>query len=150
METLKRQCPGDVFFAGSCCYIWYCYIWSQYSKSFPRYKEKQFQWQLAHCTKSACDTDTYFENIQTMLIFLKYYCCVSCLKYYKIIFFFMNNWWGEIFFISRFNQAGLKEIRNKKVFRLWNLLNFIVLTSKLLLQKMSHVTLCENNIIGRK
>ena len=36
------------------------------------------------------DTDTYFENIQTILIFLKYYCCVSHLKYYKI-FFFMNN-----------------------------------------------------------
>ena len=29
-------------------------------------------------------------NIQTILTFLKYYCCVSLLKY-KIIFFFMNN-----------------------------------------------------------
>ena len=37
---------------------------------------------------SACDKDTYFENIQTILIFLKYYCCVSHLKYYEIIFFF--------------------------------------------------------------
>ena len=36
---------------------------------------------------SACDTDAYFENIQTILIFLKCYCCVSHLKYYKIIFF---------------------------------------------------------------
>ena len=34
----------------------------------------------------ACDMDTYFENIQTMLIFLKYYYCVSHLKYYKIFF----------------------------------------------------------------
>ena len=32
-----------------------------------------------------------------------------------------------------------------KVFRLWNLLNFIVLTSKLLLQKKSRGTFCENS-----
>ena len=87
---------------------------------------------LILCT---CDTDKYFENIQTILIFLKYYCYVSHLEYHKIIFFFMNNYWGEIFFISRFNQTSLKETWNKKVFRLCNLLNYIVLTSKLLLQK---------------
>ena len=34
----------------------------------------------------ACDTDKYFENIQTILIFLKHYCCLSHLQY-KIIFF---------------------------------------------------------------
>ena len=36
---------------------------------------------------NANDTDTYFENIQTILIFLKHYCCESHLKYYKILFF---------------------------------------------------------------
>ena len=39
----------------------------------------------------AYDTDTYFENIQTILIFLKYYYRVSHLKYHKIIFFVINN-----------------------------------------------------------
>ena len=47
--------------------------------------------QITFSLLSACDTDTYFENIQTILIFLKYYYCVSNLKYYKIMFFFMNN-----------------------------------------------------------
>ena len=47
-------------------------------------------------------------------------------------------------FISRFNQTSLKETWNKKVFQLWNLLNFRVLTSKLMLQKKSHVTFLKN------
>ena len=93
--------------------------------------------------------DTYFENIQTISIFLKCYCCVSHVKNNKIIFFGINNSWEEIFFISRFNQTSLKETWDKNVFRLWNLLNVIVLTSKLLLQKTSCVTFCEN-IVRRK
>ena len=40
---------------------------------------------------SALATDTYFENIQTILIFLKYYCCVSHLEYYKIFFLWIIN-----------------------------------------------------------
>ena len=47
-------------------------------------------------------------------------------------------------FISRFNQTSLKETWNKKVFQLWNLSNFRVLTSKLMLQKKSHVTFFKN------
>ena len=69
---------------------------------------------------------------------------ILLLKYYNI-FFFMNNLTEEIFFISRFNQTSLKETWKRKVFRLWNLLSFIVLASKLLLQKKSRVTFCENN-----
>ena len=61
----------------------------------------------------------------------------------------MNNYSGEIFFISRFNQTSLKETWNKKVLQLWNLLNFIDLTSKLLVQKKSRVTFREN-IVRRK
>ena len=89
--------------------------------------------------------DTYFENIQTILIFLKYYCCVSHLKYYKIIFFSWIINKEKYFFISRFNKTSLKETWNKKYFRLCNLLNFILLTSKLLLEKKSRVTFCENS-----
>ena len=44
-------------------------------------KMRFIQYQKASAL-SACDSDTYFENIQTILIFL---------KYYKILFFFMNN-----------------------------------------------------------
>ena len=58
----------------------------------------------------------------------------------------MNNLTEEIFFISRFNQTSLKETWKRKVFRLWNLLSFIVLASKLLLQKKSRVTFCENMV----
>ena len=58
---------------------------------------------------SACDTDTYFENIQTILMFLKYYCCVSYLKYYKIIYFFMNN--DEKYFLF---LVSIKTVRKKR------------------------------------
>ena len=116
------------------------------------FTEKELAWRMLESRLiwlNACDTDTYFEDIQAILIFLKYYCCVSHLKYYKIIFFSWKINWEELFFISRFNQTSLKETWNQKVFRLCNLLNFILLTSKLLLQKKSHVTFCEN-IVRRK
>ena len=47
-------------------------------------------------------------------------------------------------FYFMFQSKQFERNRNKNIFRLRNLLNFIVLMSKLLLQKMPHVKLYEN------
>ena len=52
-------------------------------------------------------------------------------------------------FYFMFQSKQFERNRNKNIFRLRNLLNFIVLMSKLLLQKMPHVTIHEN-IVRRK
>ena len=99
---------------------------------------------FSQSVSSACDTDTYFENIQTVLIFLKYYCCVTHLKYYKIVYFFMKK-----YFLFHVSIKPVWNNHEKKVFPLWNLSNFIVLTSKLLLQKKLRTSFCEK-IVRRK
>ena len=75
-------------------------------------------------------------------IFLKYYCCVSHLKYYKIIFFsWMIN--EEKYFSFHVSIKPVWKKQNKKVSQWPNLLNFIVLTSRLLSQKKSRTASCE-------
>ena len=82
------------------------------------------------------------------IIFLKYYCFVSHLKYYKVIFFswIINE---KKYFLFHVSIKPVWKKHEIKIFRLWNLSNFIVLTSKLLIQKMSRVTFCENRQIKR-
>ena len=54
----------------------------------------------------------------------------------------MNNWWGEIFFISRFIETSLKETWNKFFFSIEKSIEFYSFDVKV--TKKSRLTFCEN------